>query len=93
MPKRTRNKLGQFESRNLMDAKPEIVFAKATQMILKLFMAIFLLFMASPWLTLLLKSKKIQSLFYLIIDFCDTYFMFEDGNNRVSKATKNANDI
>lgn len=93
MPKRTRNKLGQFESRNLMDAKPEIVFAKATQMILKLFMAIFLLFMASPWLTLLLKSKKIQSLFYLIIDFCDTHFMFEDGNNRVSKATKNGNDI
>ena len=48
MTKRTRNKLGQFEFCNLMEPKPEIVFAKATQIIFKLFMVLFLLFMASP---------------------------------------------
>ena len=88
MTKRTRNKLGQFTSFTLKDPKPEIFFAKATQMIFKLFMVIFLLFMASPWLTLLLKSKKIQRLLYLINDFCDSHFMIE-----VSGAKTNANDI
>ena len=93
MTKRTRNKLGQLEFSNLTDAKTEIVFPEGTQMIFKLIMVLFLLFMASPWLTLWLKSKKIQRLLYLIIDFCDTHFMFEDGNNRVSKETKNGDDI
>ena len=47
MTKRTRNKLGQFTSFTLMDPKPEIFFVKATQMIFKLFMVIFLLFMVN----------------------------------------------
>ena len=93
MTKRTRNKLGQFASFTLMDPKPEIFFAKATQMIFKLFMVIFLLFMVSPWLTLLLKSKKIQRLLYLIIDFCDSHFMIEEVTNGASGAKTNANDI
>ena len=76
-----------------MGPKPEIFFAKATQMIFKLLMAIFLLFMVLPWLTLLLKSKKIQRLLYLIIDFCDSHFTIEEVTNGASGAKTNSHDI
>ena len=93
MTKRTRKNLGQFASFIFMDPKAEIFFAKAIQMIFKLFMVIFLLFMVLPWLTLLLKSKKMQRLLCLVIDFCDSHFMIEEVTNGASGAKTNANDI
>ena len=59
-------------------------------------MAIFLLLLVSPWMTLTIKSKTVKEWAYAIIDFCNSHFVAIDEYtkaNNSNKAKKDTNDL
>lgn len=82
MPKRIRNELGRFATKcgdfqpfNLINA-----LAKKTTTILFI---TFLFAIISPWIVLIIKSKRIRALINAILQFYDSHFLGidEDGIN------------
>ena len=69
MAKRQRNKIGQFISPNSVTAyqKTTIFQANFWQKGKAIFMVLFLVFVASPWITLAIKSKQIKKMDLFII--------------------------
>ena len=60
MVKRARNKIGQFISISSVTKIQNLPFEKILHRALNILMAIFLLLLVSPWMTLAVKSKKIK---------------------------------
>ena len=88
MAKRKRNSIGQFISTTHMGQKALLLPTDFQHKFVSIFMAIFILFMASPWLTLAIKSKAIQMWIYSIFQFYRDHFIGEEeiiGTNRCPK--------
>ena len=92
MPKKLRNKLGQFISLNMMTQKSNYVKHSQTHRFSTLVMAIFFIFVASPWLTILFKQKKIRMLITSILQFYNYHFIGEDEELTKLKCQRNGND-
>ena len=58
-----------------------------------IFMAVFFIFMVSPWLTLAIKSKAIKEWFYSIFRFYGEHFIGEDEINGTCKCPNPPTDI
>ena len=57
MVKKARNKIGQFISISSMAKNQNLLFIKFIYTVLSILMAIFLLVLFCPWITLAIKSK------------------------------------
>lgn len=84
MPK-TRNKIGQFVSLKSLEQNKDFSFQKIYKKVILIFMALFFLVLASPWITLLWKSKNIQLILGAIVKFCNEHFISEDEIKQKSK--------
>ena len=92
MPKKQRNKLGQFISSNMMAQKSNYIKDSSIHRFSALFMAMFLIFVASPWLTILVKLKKIRMIITSIVQFYNAHFIGEDEELTKLKCQRNGND-
>ena len=94
MVKRQRNSIGQFMSASSVynGQKNRITQNNYIQKAKMVFMALFFILMASPWITLAMKSKQIWIWLYSIFSFYTRHFINEDEiNTRV--CTPNKEDI
>ena len=96
MVKRARNKIGQFIPISSVAKNPNLPFEKILHRALSILVAIFLLLLVSPWMTLAIKSKTVKEWAYAIIDFCNSHFVAIDestkGNNS-NTAKKDPNEL
>ena len=96
MVKRARNKIGQFISISSMAKNQHLPFIKIFHKVLNVLMAIFLLFLVCPWITLAIKSKMLKEWTYTLINFCNSHFVgideFNDSNSAY-EAKKDPNDL
>ena len=94
MAKRKRNSIGQFTSNDSGFTGSKFVKSSNNYLakISALFMTIFFLFMVSPWLTLVLKSKKLKLFLYSLLRFYSDHFINDEEILNSSKC-KNQNDI
>ena len=75
MVKRIRNNNGQFISGTSL-AKNSMLSSEAIiHNAFSIFMALVLFVLVCPWLTIIIKSKKIKSWIFSIINFCDNHFL------------------
>ena len=93
MVKRKKNSIGLFIWSIYMGEKAIITRIDFRQTFTIIFMAIFFIFMASPWLTLAIKSKAIKMWFYSIYRFCGDHFIGDDEINGAYKCPKPHEDI
>ena len=89
MPKKQRNRLGQFISSCSMDKNPLFLKGASNQKIPSFLMAIIFIVLASPWLTIFFKSRKIRVFLNLIIEFYNTHFIAEGDELNGFKSSKN----
>ena len=94
MAKRQRNTIGQFISPNSVTAcqKTMIFQANFWQKGKAIFMVLFLIFVASPWITLAIKSKQIKKWTYLLLQFYSKHFINAD-EIKLSSCTPTKEDI
>ena len=96
MVKRARNKIGQFISISSMAKNPNLSCEKIFRKALSIFVAIFLLLLVFPWITLAIKSKMIKGWVYALINFCNSHFVGIDEINKANgacAARKDPNDL
>ena len=93
MAKRKRNSICQFISSTYMGEKAIITRIDFRQTFTIIFMAVFFIFMASPWLTLAIKSKAIKMWLYSIFRFYGDHFIGDDEINGACKCPKPHEDI
>ena len=93
MAKRKRNSIGQFISSTYMVEKAIITRIDFRQTFTIIFMAVFFIFMVSPWLTLAIKSKTIKVWLYSIFRFYGEHFIGEVEINGGCKCPKPHDDI
>ena len=94
MPKKQRNRLGQFISSCSMDKNPLFLNGATNQKIPSFLMVIIFIILASPWLTIFFKSKKIRAFLNLIIEFYNNHFIAEaDESNGFKSSKKGHGDI
>ena len=93
MAKRKRNSLGQFIPSAYMAQKERFLQMDFLQRIIAIFMVLLFLFMASPWLTLALKSKTLKMWIHSISKFYGEHFIGEDEINGRYKCPKPQEDI
>ena len=86
MAKRKRNSIGQFISSTYMGEKAIITRIDFRQ-------TFTIIFMASPLLTLSIKSKEIKMWLYSIFRFCGDHFIGDDEINGACKCPKPHEDI
>ena len=79
MVKRARNKIGQFISISSMAKNQHLPFIKIFHKVLNVLMAIFLLFLVCPWITLAIKSKILKEWANALINACNSH-EFNDTN-------------
>ena len=77
MVKRRRNNIGQFISSTSTSSGSKAKFFQENllQKAKSIFMVLFFLFMASPWLTLAIKSKQIRIWIYSLLQFYSKHFI------------------
>ena len=96
MVKRARNKIGQFISISSTAKNQNLPFEKIFHRVLNILVAIFLLLLVCPWITLAIKSKMVKDWVYALINFCNSHFVgideFNETNN-VYTAKKDPNDL
>ena len=90
MPKKQRNELGQFISTESKAQNRPFLDESLNQKIFSFLMVIFLIILASPWLTIFFKSKEIQNLINAIIEFYNIHFIADGAGTNGFKTTKNA---
>ena len=80
MVKRKRNTIGQFISSSSMSigSKNRLLQENFMQKAKTIFMVLFFILIASPWLTLAIKSKQIKIWINLVFQFCARHFISED---------------
>ena len=80
MVKRKRNTIGQFVSSSSMSigSKNGLLQENLMQKAKTIFMVLIFILMASPWLTLAIKSKQIKIWIYSVFQFCTRHFISED---------------
>ena len=91
MAKRRRNTSGQFISSSpiAIGSKALILQENWHETAKTFFMVLFLLLMASPWITLAIKSKQIKILISSIFQFYSKHFInAEEMNNGFCTSTK-----
>ena len=93
MAKRKRNSIGQFISSTYMGKDLELAQTDFQKKFITIFMVIFILFMASPWLTLAIKSKTIQMWIFSIFQFYRDHFIGEEEIGEANKCPKPNGDI
>ena len=96
MVKRARNKIGQFIPISSVAKNQNLPFEKILHRALSILVAIFLLLLVSPWMTLAIKSKTIKEWVYALIDFCNSHFVSIDDSteaNNANTAKKDPNDL
>ena len=92
MVKRIRNKNGQFISGTSL-AKNSMLSSEAIiHNAFSIFMALVLFVLICPWLTIIIKSKKIKSWIFSIIRFGDNHFLGIDEFNGANGAYKDKKD-
>ena len=75
MVKRARNKIGPISS---VAKNQNLPFEKILHRALNILVAIFLLLLISPWMTLAIKSKTIRKWAYVLINFFNSHFVAID---------------
>ena len=96
MVKRARNKIGQFISISSMAKNQNLLFRKFIYTVLSILMAIFLLVLFWPWITLAIKSKMAKEWAYALINFCNSHFVGIDelrDANCAHATKKDPNDL
>ena len=96
MVKRARNKIGQFISISSMAKNQNLLFIKFIYTVLSILMAIFLLVLFCPWITLAIKSKMAKEWAYALINFCNSHFVGIDDlrdANGAHATKKDPNDL
>ena len=94
-PKRRRNSIGQFISSDYGEFKRNGGTShrdKAKKKSITIFIAIFFIILASPWIALLLKSKNLRTIILGLEKFFGEHFINDDEFLGV-KWTKTPNDI
>ena len=89
MPKKQRNRLGQFISTCSMDKNPSYLNGASSQKISNFLMVIIFIVLATPWLTIFFKSRKIQVFLNLIIEFYNNHFIAEGNELNGFRSSKN----
>ena len=84
MPKRIRNELGRFMSKN-MDFEPFNLCTAITQKAIKFCSVLIIVTILSPWIALIVKSQRIRAFIYAIVNFYDIHFLGIDEANTKSK--------
>ena len=95
MPKRRRNSIGQFILSDYGEFKRNDGAShrdKAKKKSITIFIAIFFIILASPWIALLLKSKNLRTIILGLEKFFGDHFINDDEFLGV-KWTKTPNDI
>ena len=96
MVKRARNKIGQFISISSVAKNQNLPFEKILHRALNILVAIFLLLLVSPWMTLVIKSKTIKEWANALINFCNSHFVAIDEiteAKNTNTARKDPNDL
>ena len=80
MMKRKRNSLGQFISsfKGFLGTNCEGSKNYIKNNLSSLFMVALLIFMSSPWITLLIKSKKVQAFIFSLLEFYRDHFISDE---------------
>ena len=96
MVKRAMNKIGQFIPISSMAKIQNLLFRKFIYTVLSILMAIFLLVLFCPWITLAIKSKMAKEWAYALINFCNSHFVGIDelrDANCAHATKKDPNDL
>ena len=96
MVKSARNKRRQFISISLIDKNQKFTFQKIFFKVLNILMAILLLVLFCPWITLAIKSKMAKEQAYALINFCNSHYAGIDellDANGANATEKDPNDL
>ena len=95
MVKRRRNNIGQFiSSASIYTGQKEMLFHKTWfQKSITFFMALLFIFIASPWITLAIKSKNLQFWIYALLKFYRRHFVSDDEYSSGYCTSTNKEDI
>ena len=93
MVKRKRNSIGQFIPSGCVDKKEVFAAENLQKKLISIFMVSLLLFMVSPWITLVIKSKTFQIWINSILYFYQKHFIGEDEINNSCKCPNPPTDI
>ena len=93
MVKRKRNSIGQFIPSGCVDKMTVFANENLQQKLVTIFMVLLFLVMASPWITLAIKSKTLKIWINSIFYFYEKHFIGEDEINGDCKCPNPPTDI
>ena len=93
MVKRKRNSIGQFIPSGCVDKMTVFANENLQQKLVTIFMVLLFLVMASPWITLAIKSKTLKIWINSIFYFYEKHFIEEDEINGACKCPNPPTDI
>ena len=93
MAKRKRNSMGQFIPSGCVEKETALDNENYLQKLVTIFMFFFFLVMASPWITLAIKSKTLKIWINSIFYFYEKHFIGEDEINGTCKCPNPPTDI
>ena len=93
MVKRKRNSIGQFIPSGCVDKMTVFANENLQQKLVTIFMVLLFLVMASPWITLAIKSKTLKIWINSIFYFYEKHFIGEDEINGACNCPNPPTDI